>query len=76
MVRIITFYMLQMVSPRVTILMVRELFESNKKGKLKRLPVRSRRKVRMTSSQHAPYVLGDTRATMVGTMRCNPAKAS
>ena len=30
----------------------------------------------MTSSQHAPYVLGDTRATMVGTKRCNPAKGS
>ena len=30
----------------------------------------------MTSSQHAPYVLGDTRATMAGTMRCNPAKVS
>ena len=30
----------------------------------------------MTSSQHAPYVLGDTRATMVGTKRCNPARGS
>jgi hypothetical protein len=30
----------------------------------------------MTSSQHAPYALGYTRATMVGTMRCNPAKGS
>ncbi len=46
------------------------------KGKLKRLPVTSRRKVRMTSSQHAPYALGDTRATMVRTKRCNPARAS
>ncbi len=44
--------------------------------KLKRLPVRSRRKVRMTSSQHAPYILGDTRATMVGTKRCDLAKVS
>nr|VDD36140.1 unnamed protein product [Brassica oleracea] len=25
-----------------------------------------RRKVRMTSSHHAPYALGDTRATMAG----------
>ncbi len=30
----------------------------------------------MTSSQHAPYVLGDTRATMVDTKRCNPARVS
>ena len=30
----------------------------------------------MTSSQHAPYALGDTRATMVGTMGCYPARAS
>ena len=30
----------------------------------------------MTSSQHAPYVLGDTRATMAGTKRCKPARAS
>ena len=27
----------------------------------------------MTSSQHAPYVLGDTRATMAGTKRCERA---
>jgi hypothetical protein len=27
-------------------------------------------KVRMTSSRHAPYVLGDTRATMAETMGC------
>ena len=30
----------------------------------------------MTSSQHAPYVLGYTRATMVRTKRCNLARAS
>ena len=30
----------------------------------------------MTSSQHAPYVLGDTRATMVGTKGCNPVRVS
>ena len=30
----------------------------------------SRRKVRTTSSQHAPYILGDTRATMAATMSC------
>ena len=28
------------------------------------LPAISRRKVRMTSNQHVPYVLGDTHATM------------
>ena len=44
--------------------------------KLRRLPVISRRKVRMTSSQHAPYALGHTRATMAGTKRCNLARAS
>ncbi|KAF1892245.1 hypothetical protein Lal_00036606 [Lupinus albus] len=32
-----------------------------------RLPVISRRKMRMTSSHHAPDALGDTRATMAGT---------
>ncbi len=30
----------------------------------------------MTSSQHAPYTLGVTRNTMVGTIRSDPAKAS
>ena len=35
-----------------------------------------RRKVWMMSSQHAPYILGYTRTTMVGTMSCDPAKAS
>eukprot|EP00955_Chlamydomonas_euryale_P091767 364645-Chlamydomonas_euryale.AAC.2 len=34
------------------------------------------RKVRMTSSQHAPYTLGYTRNTMVETIRSDPAKAS
>ena len=33
-----------------------------------RLPRLTRRKVRMTSSQHGPYVQGYTRATMVGTI--------
>ena len=32
-----------------------------------RLPGITRRKVGMTSNHHAPYVLGYTRATMVGT---------
>ena len=30
----------------------------------------------MTSSQHGPYVLGDTHATMVRTMGCEPARGS
>ena len=30
----------------------------------------------MTSNHHAPYVLGYTRATMVGTMRCDTVKWS
>ena len=30
----------------------------------------------MTSNQHGPYVLGDTRATMAGTMGSQPARGS
>ncbi|VFQ70667.1 unnamed protein product [Cuscuta campestris] len=45
-------------------------------GTLNRLPVISRRKVRMTSSHHAPYALGDTRATMAGTKGRDPARRS
>ena len=30
----------------------------------------------MTSSQHAPYILGYTRATMAMTTSCEPAKVS
>ncbi len=30
----------------------------------------------MASSPHGPYVQGYTRATMVGTRRCEPARAS
>ena len=30
----------------------------------------------MTSNHHALYILGDTRATMAGTKRCNPARGS
>jgi hypothetical protein len=40
------------------------------------LPVTNRRKVGMTSSQHAPYVLGYKRATMAGTKGCNTARWS
>ena len=43
---------------------------------LKRLPMTNRRKVRMTSSQHAPYGLGYTRATMVRTIGSQFARRS
>ena len=36
----------------------------------------NRRKVGMTSSHHAPYVQGYTRATMGGTKRRKPARGS
>ncbi len=36
----------------------------------------NRRKVGMTSSHHGPYELGYTRATMVGTEGCKPARRS
>ena len=45
-------------------------------GTLMRLPVLNRRKVGMTSSHHGPYVRGYTRATMVGTDRCEPVMGS
>ncbi len=40
------------------------------------LPVPNRRKVGMTSDQHGPYVLGDTGATMAGTMGSNVVRRS
>ncbi len=40
------------------------------------LPVTNRRKVGTTSSHHGPYVLGYTRATMVGTERSKTATSS
>src|SRR3954452_22702796 len=45
-------------------------------GTLGRLPVTNRRKVWMTSSHHAPYVQGYTRATLAGTKGCKPARGS
>ena len=36
----------------------------------------NRRKVGMTSSHHAPYVLGYTRATLAGTKGCKTARLS
>ena len=52
------------------------LLPSVRLGTLRRLPVINRRKVGMTSSQHGLYVRGYTRATMVGTERCKPARVS
>src|SRR5476651_2713401 len=43
-------------------------------GTRRRLPVPNRRKVGMTSSHHAPYVQGCTRATMAGTKGCYSAR--
>src|SRR5499426_3487081 len=45
-------------------------------GTLGGLPALSRRKVGTTSSHHGPYVQGDTRATMPGTTRREPARGS
>ena len=47
-----------------------------KLGTLVRLPGITRRKVGMTSNHHAPYVLGYTRATMVGTKSSEVARRS
>ena len=41
-----------------------------------RLPRVTWRKVGMTSSQHGPYVLGDTHATMAATKGSQPARGS
>ncbi|KGN54736.1 hypothetical protein Csa_012261 [Cucumis sativus] len=43
---------------------------------MSKLSVISQRKVRMMSSHHAPYALGDTRVIMAGTKSCDPAKAA
>ena len=45
-------------------------------GTLNRPPVLSRRKERMRPSHHAPYALGDTRATMGGTKGRDLARVS
>ncbi|EEJ73262.1 hypothetical protein HMPREF0545_1847 [Ligilactobacillus salivarius DSM 20555 = ATCC 11741] len=45
-------------------------------GTLARLPVTNRRKVGTTSSHHAPYDLGYTRATMDGTTSRETARFS
>ena len=58
---------LQLPSFRVTIIQL---------GTLERLPVTNRRKVGMTSNQHAPYDLGYTRNTMAHTKGSNTARWS
>src|SRR2546427_12969264 len=45
-------------------------------GTLGELPAVSWRKVGTTSSHHALYAQGYTRATMAGTKRCKPARGS
>ena len=45
-------------------------------GTHSRLPRTTRRKAGTTSSHHAPYALGCTRATMAGTEGCHPARGS
>ncbi|EDY62143.2 conserved hypothetical protein [Streptomyces pristinaespiralis ATCC 25486] len=45
-------------------------------GTHRRLPGSTRRKVGTTSSHHAPYVLGCTRATMAGTKSCEAVRRS
>src|SRR5438093_5873891 len=45
-------------------------------GTRRRLPGSTRRKVGMTSSHHAPYVLGCKHATMAGTKGCELARVS
>ena len=51
-------------------------YQRIKSGTLSRLPMTNRRKVGMTSNHHALYVLGYTRATMVGTKRSEIAISS
>src|SRR5881409_2824929 len=45
-------------------------------GTHRRPPGSTRRKLGTTSSHHAPYVLGCTRATMAGTKSCDTARWS
>jgi hypothetical protein len=67
-------------SARVVRCWVKSRNERNPRGQLPmflaRLPAANRRKVGMTSSQHGPYVLGDTHATMVGTAGSQAARRS
>ena len=54
----------------------RRMLPAVRPGTHARPPASSRRRVGTTSSHHAPYVQGCTRATMAGTTGCEPARAS
>ena len=54
----------------------RRVLPAVRPGTRARPPASSRRKVGTTSSHHAPYALGCTRATMAGTEGCHPARGS
>ena len=54
----------------------RRMLPAVRPGTHARPPASSRRKVGTTSSHHAPYALGCTRATMAGTEGCHPARGS
>ena len=54
----------------------RRMLPAVRPGTHARPPASSRRKVGTTSSHHAPYVLGCTRATMAGTAGCKLARVS
>src|SRR5207244_13100320 len=51
-------------------------WHARKSATIRRPPAISWRKVGMTSSHHGLYVQGYTRATMVGTKSCKPARGS
>ena len=54
----------------------RRVLPAVRPGTRARPPASSRRRVGTTSSHHAPYALGCTRATMAGTEGCHPARGS
>ena len=54
----------------------RRMLPAVRPGTHARPPASSRRRVGTTSSHHAPYALGCTRATMAGTTGCDAARRS
>ena len=54
----------------------RRVLPAVRPGTRARPPASSRRRVGTTSSHHAPYALGRTRATMAGTTGCHAARRS
>ena len=54
----------------------RRMLPAVRPGTHARPPASSRRRAGTTSSHHAPYALGCTRATMAGTEGCHPARGS